>query len=302
MNLAISKQAHHIVNNAVIVSGSARSGTTILGKIIHSFKNVEYAFEPPYLFSLIPLINKISKDDWKIFYETYLYEDFFLNAICGRNINCNKNDDSSIYNVKSSQEINLKLQASLSKKQLEIIASQYVLAYKMPDIVSFIGKIAEYYPDTIVVVMNRDAIGTINSLLQKKWFHDDNLKSNLIWPFRICNNFHVPFWVKENDERKWLEMSEIDRSAYYYIRVNEGAEKIQLKIDINYNDLVERPAHVVKRLSEKLSLQYGDKTEEIIAQIKPSRAVKDCDIVKKISPEIAGLVEFYSNKTCQMNL
>ena len=35
----------------------ARSRTTIIGKIIHSFDRVEYAFEPPDLLSLLSLID-----------------------------------------------------------------------------------------------------------------------------------------------------------------------------------------------------------------------------------------------------
>lgn len=296
MSLKISKKAFLAANSAIIISGSAKSGTTIVGKIIHSFKNVEYEYEPPFLFTLISTIHNFSKDDWKLLYETYLYEDFFLNSICGRRINCNKIDESSIYRTKSLLEIKSKLSSSIPKNKLEYIASQYSLAYKIPDVTNFLKKLTEYYSGSRVVIVNRDAIGTINSLLQGRWFHDENIKSNVIWPFRICKNLHVPCWVKKNDDEKWLKMSEIDRCAYYYIMVNEGAEGIQSKIDISYNELLKCPAHVVKKLSERLALSYGEKTEEIITQVKRSKAVKDYNILDKISPELAELVKFYSNK------
>ena len=71
--LTLNKQIFDKCNECIVITGCARSGTTILSKIIHSFSNVELSFEPPMLFSLFPLINKLSQNDWKLLYETYLY-------------------------------------------------------------------------------------------------------------------------------------------------------------------------------------------------------------------------------------
>ena len=88
-------------NNSTLITGGARNGTTILGKIFHSFNNVEYIFEPPLFFSLFALIDSLDKDDWKLLYETYLYEEFLINALGGRNLNYNKSskrDNKQYYN------------------------------------------------------------------------------------------------------------------------------------------------------------------------------------------------------------
>jgi hypothetical protein len=217
--------------------------------------------------------------------------------LCGRSINCNRADDSSIYKVKSYYEIQSRLNQSIRKNDVELLANQYRISYKIPNVTPFLPKLVKYYPDTRVVIVKRDAVNTISSLLLKKWFHDESLKMNVIWPFRIYKNVHIPYWVKEKDDKKWLEMSEIDRCAYYYIRINEGAERIQNKIEICYNNLVADPGKVVQKLSEKLSLEYGEKTDEIINQIKPTTAKKDFAIMEKISPNFAKLVEFYSEKS-----
>ena len=74
-------------NKAVLISGSARSGTTILAKILHSFKNVELAFEPPVLYSLFALLPELEEKQWRLLYETHLYEEFFRDALSGRAIN-----------------------------------------------------------------------------------------------------------------------------------------------------------------------------------------------------------------------
>ncbi|MBF0232789.1 MAG: sulfotransferase [Desulfamplus sp.] len=296
MNLYISQLAKNTVGNSILLSGSARSGTTIIGKIIHSFENVEYVFEPPLLFSLISLIDSLSESNWKLLYETYLYEEFYINSICGRSINCNRIDDSSIYKVKDNTQIENRLKNSLGKNEAEEIGKNRILAYKLPDIIPFIPNILNYYPTIRVIIIKRDAIDTINSLLTKKWFHDDSLKTNQIWPFRIYEEMHVPYWVREEDDQKWLKMNEIDRCAYYYVRVSEGIEKIHTKIEISYRELLKNPIRVVSILAERLCLKFGAKTKELIDEVKPTNALKDYGIIDKINFELAKDVKFYSSQ------
>jgi hypothetical protein len=97
------------VNNSILITGSARSGTSIMGKIIHSLKNVEYVFEPPTLVSLFSVIHEMDEKHWSLLFQTYLYEEFLINAIAGRNLNFNTNDDSCIYNTKPRNEIEERL-------------------------------------------------------------------------------------------------------------------------------------------------------------------------------------------------
>ena len=108
------------------------------------------------LFSMMPLINIMPESQWKLLYETYLYEEFFVNAICGRSINCNRSDDSSIYNVKGAKLIEGRLNRSIGKVKAELIGSDHTLAFKMPDIVPFIPLMLQYYPNTRVVIMKRE--------------------------------------------------------------------------------------------------------------------------------------------------
>ena len=155
MSLHISKMASNVVSNAIIITGSARSGTTIMGKIVHSFQGVEYVNEPPMLFSLISKIDDVGPNIWKLLYETYLYEEFLINALAGRSINCNRGDDSSIYHVKGNEEIEARLQNSYGKLEVEDIIKlkNIQLAYKIPNIVPYVSKINDIYPSRTVVVM-----------------------------------------------------------------------------------------------------------------------------------------------------
>ena len=90
----ISDQAKKISSSLIIISGISRSGTTFMGKILGSMKNIEYIYEPPTLLMLFNIINKIDKETWINLFETYIYEEFLINSLSGRYLNFNKNDDS----------------------------------------------------------------------------------------------------------------------------------------------------------------------------------------------------------------
>jgi len=56
-----SPYTNKILKRITWVTGSARSGTTLVGKILSTLKGVEYGFEPELLYSLLPLIKKIDE-------------------------------------------------------------------------------------------------------------------------------------------------------------------------------------------------------------------------------------------------
>lgn len=295
MNLHLSALVSKKINNSILISGSARSGTTIIGKIIHSFEGVEYAFEPPLLFTLFSMIETFPQDEWMLLFESYLYEDFFINAVAGRSINCNRRDDSSIYNVKDHQEIEKRLSKSLSKNEAEEKGKHKVISFKMPDIVPYLLRFQQYYPDIKIVIMKRECISTINSLVAKKWFAEENSQQNFIWPFRMHNGSQIPYWVRAEDDDAWSKMSELDKCAYYYIRVNEDIPKIRNGLVVNYHKLLSDPLGTSEKLATELNLKFGKKTKEIVDQVKPTNRKRDVNIIDRISPELREKVKYYSS-------
>lgn len=294
--LNLSSEATPFCNNAILISGSARSGTTLVGSLIHSMEKVEYAYEPPMLVALLALIKDIDEHSWKLLYEAYLYEEFFLNSIAGRAINCNIKDDSSIYKVKTNQEIELKLRNHSTKTVTQQRSIGSVIAYKIPDIVYVIPKLKEYYPSMRVVAVLRDAVDTINSLMAKKWFSSETQNSDLIWPFTIQNGVNVPYWVKEGDEDAWVAMSELDRAAYYYIRVNENVTDIPNRIEIKYSDLMQNPLREAERIAEVLNLNFGGMTKKIIKGIARTEIPRNKQIISGIRSDLREKVVYYSSR------
>jgi hypothetical protein len=282
-------------NNAILISGSARSGTTILSKILHSFKNVELVFEPPVLFSLFALLPELEEKQWRLLYETYLYEEFFINALSGRSINCNTKDDSSIYLVKDKEELDKRLNQYIRKPDAEILGQSSCIAYKIPDIVKYLPKLTKMYPKTKLIIMTRDPVETFHSLLEKGWFSDSSLRNkNDIWPNRIKNGFRIPFWVDREDEEAWMEMDELHRIAYYYYQVNHELKELPDFIQVSYDDLISHPNKTIASLADKLGLKFGEKTEEILKTVARTKKPRDPDILKKLSPKIQSQVQHYS--------
>lgn len=257
------------VNETIVVSGSVRSGTTIMGKLIHSLQNVEYVLEPPTMYSLFSLLDLIEEDHWKLIYETYLYEEFLINALAGRSINCNRVDDSSIFNCKSEQLIQSRLIRSLKKTEAERLAHNSTIAYKTPSVLPWLKRLKKYYPGTKIVVMTRGATDVFNSILEKGWFTDEALKNeNYVYPNHFKNGIRIPFWVKSEDHDQWIEMNELHRVAYYFIRMNKAIVDKPEYITVKYEDLLADPMGTTKALVEKLDLSFGEKTTELVGSVK----------------------------------
>lgn len=144
------------------------------------------------------------------------------------------------------------------------------------------------------MIVRRDAVGTINSLINKKWFAKDSQGKNLIWPFKVFDGQQIPFWVKEEDCYRWIDMSELDRCAYYYIRMYEDLNLVTNRIEINYNDFINNPVTTTNYLKKKLDLKEGPKTKSIIDSIQKTDRDRDNKLINKISPELAKQIQHLS--------
>jgi len=269
MSLHLSKKVWGICNNSIFITGAARSGTTIMGKLIHSMEGVEYLFEPPQLFSLFTSREEIPILTWKLLYETYLYEDFFVNSLAGRNLNYNLFDDSSIFQVKTEEEIKSRQIKSWGKQQIEdLIAPRHRIAYKMPDVVNHVPFLKENYPGTQVLAMVREPNNLIHSIQKKGWFTNKSLMNgNLLWPNYDYKNFKIPHFVKNVDAELFVEMEELFRIGYYIQLMFEGISKIDNSIIVSYENFVKQPKEIMKDIAFKLNLTFGNKTDKLINEV-----------------------------------
>lgn len=283
MDLAISRQASTTAKQALVLTGSARSGTTIFGRLLASCKGVEYAFEPPILLVLLASLGEMPLASWKLLYETYLYEELLIGSLAGRYLNTNRIDDSCAYGYMSSEEVEQRLQRTFRKHDLEkqIHSSPIRLCFKLPDLLPRLDQLKALYPEATHIVMRRKAKPTLRSLLHKGWFGAGPAgdSSSRIYPFRIGldqskNQCHIPYWVAAPDQDWWLNASAEQRSLYYYI-LNTPADSEGFYV-IDYEEMLLDPSATFQRLSQELNLQPGTLTENILNSITAQdSAVKD---------------------------
>ncbi len=245
------------------------------------------------LLPLFLLINKLRKKDWCLLYESYLYEDFFINSISGREINCNISDDSSIYKVKTKKDIYKRLQQSLPKTKAEKIALNSTIAYKIP-LPFNINKLCTYYPATKIVLIKRRLEDIMCSLIKKAWFTDDSLyNTGRIWPTTNHKRVAIPFFVSREDYDNWISMDAIHKAAYYCIKCFEKSSSFNEYIVIRYEDLVSKPVEAASLLAKRLNLSWGAKTNDILATIHSSCSKKNSNILDELSEQMRKKLEKY---------
>ena len=167
-------------DEAIIITGAARSGTTIMGKIVHSMEGVECAHEPAMLYSLASLVDQMDHRQREVLYETYLYQELLFGMMTGRALNCNVGDESSIFKVKDRSWVGGRLSRSIRQREIEAGVESSTIAYKAVCFAQYIGRIQEYYPHTRVVMMLRGASDVLNSSLERRWFSDEMLRTELV--------------------------------------------------------------------------------------------------------------------------
>ena len=263
------------VGNAILITGAARTGTSLIGQVIHSCQGVEYAYEPAGLLSLYAKMpDFLARPQlvalWKSLYAGYLFRDFLMPTLAGRRLNFREGDESYIHYCKSVSEIGGRLMSSGRDLDVYPRALQSTLAYKLPDILPFLGQFHHFYPKTRLVVLLRNPGDTIASLVQKGWFSDATLAQAWAnWPSREEG---VPFWVPLGEESSWRDAREVGRAVLYftwqYLALMTDLRPNDL-ILVDYDYLVEDPPHEIMPLLQRLGLNPGPKTEGLIQAIRP---------------------------------
>jgi hypothetical protein len=253
---------------AIVIAGAARSGTTMMGLLLGSLRQIEYLHEPPLLHSLFTEIDSLPAPSWRFLYETYLFEDFLIDAVAGRRLNFNKHDQSSAHHTKSDEELSRRLARSWSRRDAYKEAERCRVCYKIPDLTPFLGKLLALYPETTAVVMVRRAESVIRSVLRRGWFSNAGL-SNVtgIWPLHPGPPPHAPYWLPADDIEAWRGMSELERCCHYYMTIYAELTEHHQIIVVDYDDFIDHAAWKFAQIAEKIGHGFGDKTQGLLSNV-----------------------------------
>ncbi|MEI9897787.1 MAG: sulfotransferase [Chthoniobacter sp.] len=183
------------------MTGSARSGTTLAGTLIHSMRGVEYSFEPATLTTLFLHLDRIPVEAWKLIYESYVFEELMLNGLAGRFMNLNPHDDSSILRAKPYSEVFGRFEKSGRFASLFDEGLQRTIAYKLPNVVSRIPLLRQIYPATRAIVMLRHPDPVVNSMDRKGWYVPSPLSYRDCGILSAVDGQLVPPMLPESDAR-----------------------------------------------------------------------------------------------------
>jgi len=254
-----------LVKNKIIISGLPRSGSTLLGNILGSGKNVEYFFEPPMSSPMFSVIDQLDEKTFKTFFDYYMQNELLMPSLAGRRLNFNPQDDSYIYKYKTKEEIQTRLEKSWRASEIKEIIGNYSMAFKTPGISSHLLKLMEYYPDWKLVIIFRKYEDILKSILVKVWFDDNN--PNIITTYKYFGELKVPVSIPEIWSDEWSTLSPIERSMIY---MNEQFSALKLQsnyIRLDYESLVQNPKDTIQTLLDKLDVQPTTKTDELIDKI-----------------------------------
>jgi hypothetical protein len=253
-----------MIVKTIFLTGSMRSGTSALGKIIGSLEGVEFFYEPMIFVKLLldPNNHRLLDD--------YIYSDLIMPALAGRNINLNRSDDSSIYNYKSEAFIRARMSKSWASDEIHAKYSSVNCLIKYPTYISQIASLEiPSFPSKKVYIF-REPNGNLHSLLRKKWFSDEVISDGIRGEFRKVDGRNIPLWVENPEIEKFLSLDEQGRCLFYYnktLSVNLDA----FDVIVSYESLCNEPFQTGINLQSKLDVLPGEKTEELLRNMRPEK-------------------------------
>lgn len=247
--------------NTILLTGAMRSGTSVLGKIIGSFDQVEFFYEP------MIFVNLLLNPSCHALLEDYIYSDLMMPALAGRNINLNRNDDSSIYNYKSEAFIAARMSRSWPADLIHATYPSVSCLVKYPTYISQIASLPTHYFPMKRVYIYREPNGNLHSLLRKRWFSDEVLAAGVRGEFRKVDDQKLPLWIEDGEREDFLSLDEQGRCLFYYNKcLSASLDKFDLIL--SYESLCNDPFATAEQLQNNLGISPGDRTHELLKNMR----------------------------------
>ena len=253
-----------VLNRSILVTGAPRSGTTLLGNLLHSCQGVEYLFEPQVVLPLLPLIESLDASTWRCLFETTLVAEGMADRIAGRSINLNTHDESSYWKAKDSEDVEARWDKSWARAETTLECQRRTLVWKSPEAGIWAQDLRRLYPGMQVVAIWRSEEEVVRSMVAKGWFAG---RKEARW-------FHhkdgTPFWWYRRSgvglTKFWMDMDAPAKASTLWSSVwaglREGVYTLQ------YRDLCREPQMVFSSLRTFLGLAPGEMTGGLLAEVR----------------------------------
>ncbi len=281
--MLLTKNQNSLVATPIFITGVPRSGTTLIGKIIASFKGVDYHYEPPTFYMLCSLLatGALPEDVASKLLKVYLYEDLMVESAHGRRANLRPNDDTFVLNSISWQALvsrwtNIRNRGDAANF---IKNEKLRIACKMPNILDALDLLVRIFPASQVVIIVRDGREVVRSMLQKGWLNDAVLQEEL-WPYALVNEgINVPYSVEPDIASKWAGMNSATRACYLWRRhaqlgmdfINRFPLENPQVHQVRYEKFLQDPEDVVRKLTMFLGNEMTECTKVRIREVCPPK-------------------------------
>lgn len=265
-------------DSVVMITGVARSGTTILGKLVASLEGLDYEYEP-WLLAQLPVLVKQPFAGEML--RGYLSE-LFACHLLGRSVNLRPSDDSRITRYQSEEELRYKWEKINTREDVKRFAkaSHRQMAVKMVNLQPFFPFLFKSLPKLKVIHILRNPLDVALSIQKKGWFseaeliHSESLSMKKEVTIKGKRKL-LPWWVNDNDAARFSGYSDFSRSLYCWRVLTEAGIKSKNKncLEVRYEDLVEAPETVMASIAKFLETKPGALTPEVLETVDRNKPV-----------------------------
>ena len=294
-NIHITEIQKQNTKNTIVITGSPRSGTSLLGRLISTLEGIDYHFEPTMVSVLSALLSMkaLSPEVASVLLQLHLHEDLLLESAHGRKANLRPGDDSLVLNSIHWTELLTRWQAvSNHNDAIRYISDKHLqLAFKTAGIIDLIPFLEVALPESRFIIIMRDGRDVVKSIIKKRWLSDEGLEDNY-WPYKLVDGIKAPHLVEDSMVGDWAKMNEVTRACYLWRRDAEFALQARdsglgkrLHI-LSYEELGRNPGASMDEIAKFLSTRITDLTMSGILSVRPmadkKEAGKNDDFLREV--------------------
>jgi len=241
-------------DRTLIITGTGRSGTTILGQLVATMRPVVYVFEPAVL--------RVG-----VHYETraVLFEDFIIPKICGR-VNPNPYDWTFWGNTWDGDEL-LDRQANVRRRSdaLQWIETNDPLfVIKEPEFQHLMPQARKAIPGVLFIHLIRNGLEVVGSAVRRGWFTDDYQPIDRCYPKTA-----IPLYADPPSPDLWQKWNAATRAAHVWRTTTIDGRYRCGGGDwgLHYSDMCSGPELVVSNLRSQYGLRPTALTWKAVDEI-----------------------------------
>lgn len=223
----------------------------------------------------------ISKDILRSYFAELVNDVMLL-----RHANFRPRDQSAIWDRKEILEIFDRLVKLNSRDDVlkYVKKTNPTFLLNLPGIMPFLPFLAETFPGCKVIHVVRNGLDVALEVRKKRWFSNKLLKQPLsnyhlyrnYYSKEHLENYYMPWWVKNDEDSKFLNMTDFAKGLYYWRRIFEISKNPITKFktnsldkyrEVRFESIIENPSIVLDGLSAFLNASISKKTETILSSM-----------------------------------